>query len=89
VIVAYLLLAAPLVAAVLLWGSWVLAALALMVFVVEYLALQRSQRFAAHFWRSIGVGRKSRREHGTESVYVASTIAGVFLLAVAIVNVIT
>jgi len=87
VIVAYLLLAAPLIAAVLLWGSWALAALALVVFVVEYLALQRSQRFAAHFWRSVGIGSRSRRERGTETLYVASTIAGLALLVVAVVNV--
>lgn len=83
-IVAYLLLAAPIVAAALFWGSWLWVAVAVAVVVVEYVTLQRSQRFSARVWRSVGVGRRSRREHGTESLYVATAVAGVALLAAAL-----
>jgi hypothetical protein len=84
VIVAYLVLAAPVVAAVLFWGSWGWLAAAAAVAVVEYIALRRSQRFLARVWRSIGVGRRSSRERATESIYVVTVVAGVALLAVAV-----
>jgi hypothetical protein len=79
-IVGYLLLAAPIAAAVLSWGRWGWVAAALAVAVVEYAALQRSQRFSARVWRSIGFGRRSRQERGTEGIYVLSAVAGVVLL---------
>jgi len=81
VIVAYLLLAAPVVAALLLWGTWVWVGLAVVVAAVQYVTLRRSQRFSAHFWRSVGVTRRSTRERGIEMVYVVSVAAGVVLLA--------
>jgi len=80
VIVAYLLLAAPVVAALLLWGTWVWVGLAVVVAAVQYVTLRRSQRFSAHFWRSVGVTRRSTRERGIEMVYVISVAAGVVLL---------
>ena len=80
-IVAYLLLAAPVVAALLLWGTWVWVGLAVVVAAVQYVTLRRSQRFSAHFWRSVGVTRRSTRERGIEMVYVVSVAAGVVLLA--------
>jgi hypothetical protein len=86
VIVAYLLLAAPIAAAALLWGSWIWVAAAIAIAVAEYATLQRSQRFSARVWRSIGVGRRSRREHGTESLYVATAVAGVALLVAALLT---
>ena len=55
-IVVYGLLAAPVIAGVLLWGSWGRVAVAAVVTAVEYAALQRSQWFSAHIWRSIGIG---------------------------------
>ena len=79
-IVAYLLLAAPVVAALLLWGTWVWVGLAVVVAAVQYVTLRRSQRFSAHFWRSVGVTRRSTRERGIEMVYVISVAAGVVLL---------
>lgn len=79
-IVAYLLLAAPVVAALLFWGAWGWVAAAAVVAAVEYATLQRSQRFSARFWRSVGMARRSRRERGTESIYVISTAVGVALL---------
>jgi hypothetical protein len=39
-------------------------------------------------WRSVGVGRRSSRERATESIYVVSAVAGIVLLAVAIVAVV-
>ncbi|MEY2420222.1 MAG: hypothetical protein QOI95_289 [Acidimicrobiaceae bacterium] len=84
VIVAYLLLAAPIAAAALWWGNWVWVAVAAAIAVVEYATLQRSQRFSARVWRSVGVGKRSRREHGTETVYVATAVAGVALLVAAV-----
>jgi len=80
VIVAYLLLAAPLLAAGLFWGSWPWVAAAALVAVAEYVTLQRSQRFSARVWRSVGVGRRSSRERSTEGLYVVSAAAGVALL---------
>src|SRR5262245_27927719 len=66
VIVAYLLLAAPVASAALFWGSWGWVAACVTVAVVEYATLQRSQRFSARAWRSVRVGRRSRRERATE-----------------------
>jgi hypothetical protein len=86
VVVAYLLLAAPVVAAVLLWGSWLWVVVAVVVAAVEYVTLQRAQRFSAHFWRSVGVTRRSTRERGIEMAYVLSAAAGVVVLAGALLH---
>jgi hypothetical protein len=80
VIVAYLLLAAPVVAALLFWGVWGWVAAAAVVAAVEYVSLQRSQRFSARVWRSVGMTRRGRRERGIEIVYVISAASGVALL---------
>jgi hypothetical protein len=80
-VVAYLLLAAPVVAGFLFWGSWGWLAAAALVAVVEYATLQRSQRFSARVWRSVGMGQRSKRERGAETVYVISAGVGVALLA--------
>ena len=85
-IVTYLILAAPIVAAALFWGSWLWVAIAAVVALVEFLALRRSEQFSARFWRSLGAGRKSRRERGTERVYVVTAIAGGALLVAALVS---
>jgi hypothetical protein len=86
VIIVYLLLGAPVVAAVLFWGSWGWVAVAAAVALGEYAALQRSQRFSARVWRSVRVGRRSSRERTTESVYVVTAAAGVGLLVVALLT---
>jgi hypothetical protein len=80
VIVAYLLLAAPVVAALLFWGAWGWVAVAAVAAAVEYATLQRSQRFSARFWRSVGMTQRSKRERGIEIIYVISTAFGVVLL---------
>jgi hypothetical protein len=80
VIIAYLLLAAPVLAAMLFWGAWGWVAVAAVVAAVEYATLQRSQRFSARFWRSVGLTRRSKRERGIEIIYVISAAVGVVLL---------
>lgn len=86
-IVPYLLLAAPVAAAVRFWGSWEWAAAAVAVAVVEFAALQRSQRFSARIWRTVGVGRRSRNARSIEGAYVVSAVAGVGLLVASILGV--
>jgi hypothetical protein len=86
VIVAYLLLAAPVAAALLFWGDWAWVAVAVAVAAVEYAALQRSQRFSARVWRSVGVTKRSTRERGIEIVYVVSAAAGVVVLVVSLLG---
>lgn len=87
VLVGYLLLAAPVLAAYLFWGSWGWVAAALVVAVVEYLTLRRAERFSARIWRTIGIGRRSRRARGAEGAYVLSAVAGVALLVGSIAGV--
>jgi hypothetical protein len=86
VLVAYLLLAAPVVAALLFWGAWGWVAVAVVIAAVEYAALQRSQRFSARFWRSVGMTARSTRERGIEIVYVISAALGVVILIVALLG---
>jgi hypothetical protein len=86
VIVAYLLLAAPVVAALLFWGAWGWVAVAALVAAVEFASLQRSQRFSARFWRSVGVTARSKRERGIEIVYVISAASGVVILIVSLLG---
>jgi hypothetical protein len=86
-IVVLLLLAAPVGAALLFWGSWGWVAAALAVAVIEYVTLQRSQRFSGRVWRSVGKGRRSRRERAAERIYVISAVVGVALLVASLVGV--
>ena len=86
-IVAYLLLAAPVAAAVRFWGAWPWVAASVIVAVVEYGALQRSQQFSSRVWRSIGLGKRSTREQGAERIYVLTAVGGVALLAAALLGV--
>jgi hypothetical protein len=74
------------VSAALFWGSWGWVAAAGAVAVMEYAALQRSQRFSARVWRSLRLGRRSSRERATESLYVSTAVAGVALLAMAVLS---
>lgn len=86
VVVAVLLLAAPVIGAVLFWGSWGWMALSAAVAVVELATLRRSQRFSSRVWRSVRVGRRSGREQSVETVYVVAAVAGVVLLIIAVVR---
>jgi hypothetical protein len=87
VVVAILLLAAPVIGAVLFWGSWGWMALSAAVAVLELATLRRSQRFSSRVWRSVRVGRRSGREQRVETLYVVAAVAGVVLLIIAIVRV--
>jgi hypothetical protein len=78
--VAYLLLVAPVVAALVFWGAWGWVAVAAVVAAVEYATLQRSQRFSARVWRSVGMTQRSKQERGIEMIYVISAVLGVVLL---------
>jgi high-affinity Fe2+/Pb2+ permease len=77
VIVAYLLLATPVVAAFFFWGAWGWVAAAAAVAAVEYATLQRSQQFSARVWRSVAMTKLSKRERGIETIYVISAVVGV------------
>lgn len=78
--VAYLLLVAPVIAALVFWGAWGWVAIAAVVAIVEYVTLQRSQRFSARVWRSVGMTQRSKQERGIEMIYVISAALGVVLL---------
>ena len=85
-VIALVLLAAPVVAALLFWGEWAWVAVAVLVAAVEYATLQRSQRFSARFWRSVGVTKRSQRERGVEIVYLISAACGVVLLVLSLLG---
>ena len=85
-ILTLVILAAPVAAAALFWGSWAWMALAAAVALVEYLALRRTEQFSARFWRTLGAGHRSRRERTTERVYMVSAIAGGALLIAALLS---
>jgi len=85
VIVVFLVLAAPVLAALLFWGSWGWLVAAVAVAVVEYVTLRRSQRFSARLWRSVRLGRRSSHERAAETIYAVSAVAGVLLFIVAVV----
>jgi hypothetical protein len=78
--VAYLLLVAPVVAALVFWGAWGWVAVAAVIAAVEYATLQRSQRFSARVWRSVGMTQRSKQARGIEMIYVISAVLGVVLL---------
>jgi hypothetical protein len=86
VIVVFIVLAAPILAAALFWGSWGWMVAALAVAVIEYTTVRRSQRFSARLWRSLRFGRRSSRERTAETIYAVSAVAGVVLLIVAVVT---
>lgn len=69
-IVAYVLLAAPVVAAIFFWGAWGWVTTAVVVAAVEYATLRRSKRFSARLWRSVGITARSKLERGIETVYL-------------------
>ncbi|MHB1444989.1 MAG: hypothetical protein ACYCTI_08235 [Acidimicrobiales bacterium] len=84
IMVVWLVLAAPVAAAVLFLGSWGWLAAAAVVAVVEHATLRRSQRFSARLWRSVSIGRRSSHERATETIYGVTAVAGVVLPGVAV-----
>jgi hypothetical protein len=86
VFIILVLLAAPIAAVALFWGSWGWVAAAAVVAFVEFASLRRSQRFSARVWRSSPFGHRRSRERATESLYVVTAVAGVVLLVIAVVG---
>lgn len=82
----WLLLAAPVAAAVLFWGSWAWCAVAVAITVVQYLSLRRTEQFSARVWRTVGRGRRSRRARSADGLYLLTTVAGLVVLAAAVVG---
>ena len=80
----WLLLAAPVLAAILFWGSWAWVAVAGAIAIVQFLAFRRTERFSARVWRTVGRGRRSREARAADTVYLLTVIAGLFVLGVAV-----
>jgi hypothetical protein len=83
---AWLLLAAPAIAAILLWGAWGWFGVAVVVMVLEYVAFRRTERFSARVWRTVGVGRRNRQARMNEGLYLLTVIAGIALLVVGLIG---
>jgi hypothetical protein len=84
VVLPWLLLAAPVVAAVLFIGSWVAFAVCLVVALAELQSFRQTERFSSRVWRAVGKGTKGRQARGAEVVYLLSAVAGVLLLVIAL-----
>lgn len=82
----WLLLAAPLVAAVLWWGQWAWFAVAVVVAAVEYLAFRQTERFSSRVWRTVGVGHRSRKARTADGLYLLTVVAGLVLLGAALLT---
>ena len=81
----WLLLAAPVVAAALFWGRWAAVAVCLVVALVELQAFRTTERFGSRVWRAVGKGTKGRQARGAEVVYLLTAVAGVILLLLGLV----
>ena len=80
----WLLLAAPVVAALLFIGQWVAFALCVVVALAELRSFRRTEQFSARVWRAVGRGSKSRDARAAEVVYLLTAAAGFVLLLVAL-----
>lgn len=85
-IMPWVLLAAPVLAAALWWGSWVWCAVAVVVAVVEYLALRQTERFSSRVWRTVGSGQRSRKARTSDGVYLVTVVAGLGLFGMALLD---
>ncbi len=82
----WILLAAPVVAAVLFWGTWAAVAVAVAIAVVQFLSFRRTERFTARVWRTVGHGRRSQEARAADGIYLVSVVAGLVALAIAVVG---
>ena len=82
----WVLLAAPVLAAVLFWGKWAAVAIAVAIAVVQFLSFRRTERFSARVWRTVGHGRRSQEARAADAVYLVSVVAGLVALAIAVVG---
>ena len=83
---AWLFLAAPAIAAILLWGAWGWFGIAVVVMVLEYVTLGRTKPFSARVWRTVGIGRRNRQARMNEGFYLLTVIAGIALLIVGLIG---
>ena len=81
-----MLLAAPVMAAVLFWGSWAAVAICVLVALVELQSFRTTERFGSRVWRTVGKGTKGRQARAAEVVYLLTAVAGFLLLLVALLN---
>jgi hypothetical protein len=81
-----LLLAAPVMAAVLFWGSWAAVAICVLVALVELQSFRTTERLGSRVWRAVGKGAKSRQARAAEVVYLLTAVAGFLLLIAALLN---
>jgi hypothetical protein len=86
VLTAWFLLAAPAIAAILLWGNWGWFLIAVVVVMVQYAAFRRTERFSARVWRTVSIGRRNREARINEGLYLLTVIAGITLLVAALVG---
>jgi len=86
VILPWLLLAAPVVAALLFVGQWAAFAVCALVALAELQSFRQTERFSSRVWRAVGKGAPGRRARTAEVVYLLTAVAGVILLAVAVVS---
>ncbi len=82
----WLLLAAPVIAAALFWGTWAGVALAAAIAVVQFLSFRRTERFSSRVWRAVGHGRRSREARAADGLYLVSVVAGLAVLVVAVIG---
>ena len=82
----WILLAAPVVAAILFIGAWVAFAVCVVVALAELQSFRQTERFSSRVWRAVGKGTKGRQARGAEVVYLLSAVAGVLLLVVALLT---
>jgi hypothetical protein len=86
VIVPWILLAAPVVAAVLFVPQWVAVGLCAVVAIAEVQSFRQTERFSSRVWRAVGKGRQGRSARVAEVVYLLTAVAGVLLLVVALLT---
>jgi hypothetical protein len=78
-LVAAALLVVAVAAVALWWGTWAVVVVAAAVAIVEYLALQRTERFSTRLGRIAPSRRRRRREQWLDVVYAVTAVAGVAL----------
>jgi hypothetical protein len=82
----WILLAAPVAAAVLFWGDWAWVAVAVAVAVAQFLSYRRTERFSARVWRTVGHGQRSREARAADALYLVTVVAGLVLLVLALLR---
>ena len=82
----WILLGAPVAAALLFWGDWAWVAVAIAVAVAQFLSFRRTERFSSRVWRTVGHGRRSREARAADGLYLVTVVVGLVLLALSIVS---